>query len=112
MRYYYRPTSPHADAHGFVEERYSNEGPPELAKHAPIQMDRFYENTQATDGTDIGSRRKHREYMKEHGLTTTDDFKGAWSQASRERDAIRQGVADKKERREQVERALYERHRP
>jgi len=112
MRFYYRPESPHADQHGFVDERYANDGPREQAKHAPILMDRFYENTKASDGTDIGSRRKHRDYMRRNNLTTADDFKTAWSAAERERQAIRAGEVDKKERREQVGRALYERFKP
>jgi hypothetical protein len=112
MRYFYRPQSPHADQHGFVPEQYAYEEPGTMALHAPIMVDRFYENTCASDGTDIGSRRKHRAYMKANNLTTADDFKGAWSEASRERETIRAGQHDKKERREQIERALYQRNRP
>jgi hypothetical protein len=111
MRYFYRPNSPHADAHGFVTAEHAEEFDQELALHAPIMVDRFYENTVATDGTDIGSRRKHRDYMKANNLTTMDDFKSTWDKAAREREAIRQGQHDKKERREQIERALHQRHK-
>lgn len=36
--------------------------------------DRGYEGLKATDGADISSRSKHREYMRRNGLTTIDDF--------------------------------------
>src|SRR5512145_1143689 len=48
--------------------------PPGHAVSAPIMVDRFYEGSRATDGTDIGSRRKHRAYMKAHGLAPADDY--------------------------------------
>lgn len=53
--------------------------------------DRHYEGMRAPDGTDIGSRTRHREYMKRTGMTTADDFKGVWKQAEAERTALRQG---------------------
>ena len=80
---------------------------PEMALHAPIMMDRFYENTKATDGTDIGSRRKHRAYMKEHNLTTADDFGGEWKRAQARRDALKEGKWSDPKRREALERAFY-----
>jgi hypothetical protein len=51
--------------------------------------DRHYEGLQATDGTDIGSRTKQREYMRRHGLTTADDFKQTWAQAEKARTEYR-----------------------
>lgn len=48
--------------------------------------DRHYDGVQATDGTDISTRRKHREYMKRHNLTTTDDFRQTWAQAQKTRE--------------------------
>jgi hypothetical protein len=53
--------------------------------------DRHYEGMQATDGTDIGSRTKHREYMKRNNLTTIDDFQQTWSKAAEERNTYRSG---------------------
>lgn len=44
--------------------------------------DRHYNDLKATDGTPIDSRAKHRAYMKAHGLTTMDDFKGEWDRAA------------------------------
>lgn len=82
--------------------------PPERAVNAPILVDRFYEGVKATDGTDIGSRRKHRAYMKAHGLTTADDFgPGYFTRIKREREA-----ATKKERREVIARRMWEIDKP
>lgn len=112
MRYVYRPGHPKASANGFVPVTELDIDPGPQAIHAPILMDRFYENTAATDGTDIGSRRKHREYMKRHNLAMADDFKGEWSQASRQREAIRTGQHERKERREAIERVIHQIHKP
>lgn len=48
--------------------------------------DRHYDGLAATDGADISSRKKHREYMKRTGLTTADDFSESWAKAKRERE--------------------------
>ena len=48
--------------------------------------DRHYDGLRTTDGVDISSRKKHREYMKRTGLTTADDFKQSWDNARRERE--------------------------
>jgi hypothetical protein len=76
-----------------------------------IVMDRHYENTCATDGTDIGSRRKHREYMRINGLTTMDDYKDTWAKAEKERQKFYAGDFDHKARREAIGRAMYEAER-
>lgn len=68
--------------------------------------DRHYEGTQATDGTDISSRSKHREYMKRNNLTTVDDFKQTWAQTQKEREQYyTQGGSFT---RNDVERAMYQ----
>jgi hypothetical protein len=82
--------------------------PPERATNAPILMDRFYENTAATDGTDIGSRRKHRRYMKDRGLAPADDFSPGWyakEKAAQKREQDRS-------RRETLGRAIYKMDKP
>jgi hypothetical protein len=68
--------------------------------------DRSYDGLRATDGSDIGSRTKHREYMKRTGLTTVDDFSQSWAKAreSRERYYQRGGSFD----RASVERAIHQ----
>lgn len=48
--------------------------------------DRHYDGMRASDGEDISSRKKHREYMKRHGVTTSDDFKDTWARARQQRD--------------------------
>ena len=48
--------------------------------------DRHYDGLRATDGADISSRKRHREYMKRNGLTTADDFKNVWKTAAQERE--------------------------
>jgi hypothetical protein len=113
-RYYYRPEHPKANERGFVEAQDMGEADPTLALNAPILMDRFYENTCATDGTDIGSRRKHRDYMKAKGLTIASDFTNTWAKAAEERTARGQGTSqtERKAIREEVGRALYQRSRP
>lgn len=81
---------------------------PVRALDAPVMVDRFYENTAATDGTDIGSRRKHREYMNARGLAPGGDYSPQWYESRRKemkRDADRQRHAT-------LERALYKLHKP
>jgi hypothetical protein len=83
---------------------------PPRALDAPILSGRFYESTKATDGTDIGSRTKHREYMKQNNLTVADDFKQQWQGQETKRQEFFQG-GDHKERqarREQIERAIHD----
>ena len=51
-------------------------------KDSIMFSDAHYDGLRATDGTDISTRKKHREYMKRHGLTTTDDYKQTWAALS------------------------------
>jgi len=74
------------------------------AVNAPILMDRFYENTKATDGVDIGSRRKHREYMKQRDLAPSGDFSPEWYAKQKRAEVLETN----KIRREDVSRATYE----
>lgn len=71
-----------------------------------ISMDRHYENTAATDGTDIGSRRKWQEYAKANNLTHASDYKETWEKARKEREDFFTGNHDKAARREAIERAI------
>lgn len=48
--------------------------------------DRHYDGLKATDGTDISSRTKHREYMKANNLTMAEDFTNTWAQAQQARE--------------------------
>jgi hypothetical protein len=104
MKYVYKPGHPKATQFGFVKITDIDQEPSFNALNAPIMMDRFYENTAATDGVDIGSRRKHREYMKQRGLAPSGDFSKDWY-AKQKRT---QELETNKERREDVSRATYE----
>lgn len=64
----------------------STEQPKADSRTSALWGDRHYDGMQATDGTDISSRAKHRRYMKKHGLTTADDFKQTWERTVRERE--------------------------
>jgi hypothetical protein len=57
------------------------------------------------DGTVIDSRKKHREYMKRHGLATMDDFKETWAKAREKREAFYTGN-DREERRERKQQII------
>jgi hypothetical protein len=81
---------------------------PERAVDAPILAGRFYENTCATDGSDIGSRQKHRAYMKDRGLAPADDFSPGYY----ERVRTQAQEQHRKERREKIARRLYEIDKP
>ena len=50
--------------------------------------DRHYDGLQASDGTDISTRSKQRDYMKVNNLTTADDFKTTWADAREKRDRL------------------------
>jgi hypothetical protein len=78
--------------------RYEDYVPPSRALDAPIITDRHYEGARATDGTDIGSRRKHQEYMKLNGLAPANDFSPSYYDRVRKEKA----AEEKRERREAV----------
>lgn len=50
--------------------------------------DRHYDGARATDGTDISTRSKHREYMRLNNVTTVDDFKDTWAKAREQRERL------------------------
>lgn len=64
---------------------------PALAIHNPGAGDRHYDGLRATDGTDISSRSKHREYMRANNLTTADDFSQTWAKQAEQRAAVMAG---------------------
>jgi len=111
-KWYYKPGHPKANERGFVAEEDLGSVAEKRATDAPILMDRFYENTAAPDGTDIGSRRKHREYMKRNNLTIASDFSKQWAKQGEEREKMRAGDFDHRARKEAIERALYRTHKP
>jgi hypothetical protein len=106
-RYVYRPDP---DTGEIVAIEVSNDYEPPV--RVQVSMDRHYENTCATDGTDIGSRRKHREYMKRNNLAPSDDFKETWKKSAEQRERVRQGDFDHRARRETLERAFHKLRKP
>lgn len=68
--------------------------------------DRSYDGLTATDGTDISTRTKHREYMKANNLTTIDDFQDSWAKAKEQRERYYKegGSIGKRD----IERAIYQ----
>jgi len=81
---------------------------PETRSDGSLWNDRHYEGLKATDGTDISSRSKHREYMKRNGLTTADDFKGEWAKNAEKRAQYFQGRGGGAVSREDVGRAIHQ----
>jgi hypothetical protein len=84
----------------------------ERAIDAPIMVDRFYEGVPSPiDGTVFQSRRQHRQYMKDRGLTTTDDYDkpgGYWDRAEQRRAAPFSTAEQHRDRQERIGRRLYE----
>lgn len=68
--------------------------------------DRHYDGLKATDGSDISTRTKHREYMRANNVTMADDFKDTWAkaQAQRERLYTQGGTFSRRD----VERAIHQ----
>lgn len=94
-----------------IKFRVDPDAPSEVLSGVLISMDRHLENTCATDGTDIGSRRKRDEYLRRNGLTHADDYKQTWTKAAEERAKFFTeggGERERAARREAVGRAAYE----
>lgn len=89
-----------------VTDDYEPEKRGEARNNGVLWNDREYDGLRATDGTDISSRSKQREYMKRHGLTTVDDFSSSWAKAKEAREAYYQrgGSFD----RSSIERAIHQ----
>lgn len=71
------------------EKGVGDQHPSTDAVHFALSGDRHYDGMRATDGTDISTRTKHREYMKANNVTTMDDFKSVWQGAQKQRDEYR-----------------------
>jgi len=79
-----------------------------VAGHNVLAGDRHYDGLRATDGTDISTRTKHREYMKANGLTTVDDFKGQWAKQKQARDEYRTTSKGGAVTRDDIARAMHQ----
>jgi hypothetical protein len=74
------------------------------ARAGTVTEELVYGGIKATDGTDISSRKKHREYMKAHGLAMAGDY----SDSYRQREAASQDRQEEKKIRAQVDRDVHE----
>jgi predicted dinucleotide-binding enzyme len=79
---------------------------PAMALHNALASERHYDGLRATDGADISTRAKHREYMKANNLTTADDFTSTWKQQAKERAAVMAG--DDKSRAADIAKAIQQ----
>lgn len=78
------------------------------AERMPVFTDRHLEGQRASDGTDIGSRGKRKEWMQRNGLADAADFTETWARAEAQRADFYEGRHDTKARREDVARAVYQ----
>lgn len=76
--------------------------PPARNSDSLLWNDRSYQD--ANDSR-FASRSEHRDYMKRHGLTTVDDFKGQFAREQKLRERFLQHGTDAT-RREDIARAL------
>ena len=79
------------------------------AKHGTgIMVDRFMEGDRAPDGSDIGSRRKRKDWMRATDSVEYDDFKGARERRAKDEAAHARGeLKPDKALREHLGRELY-----
>lgn len=63
------------------------------AERMPVFTDRYLEGDRAPDGTDIGSRAKRRDWMRQAGVADASDYRQYWERARQQREAWRSGQA-------------------
>ncbi len=61
-----------------------------------------------TDGTDVSTKRRHREYMQRNGLTIGTDYKTEWASKMKQREEIKTTGGDHRARKEAIGRVAYE----
>lgn len=87
----------------------------DVERRAPVATEGLvYGNLgRTTDGADISTRRKHREYMRATGTTVMSDFDETWAKAKQDREAFYAGKSPehRRELKEAAGRALYEARR-
>lgn len=71
-----------------VSQDYTPEKPDSAKTRGILWNDREYQDM---GDPRFSSRAQHREYMKTHGVTTTDDFKGEWKAREAQRVKAAQG---------------------
>lgn len=73
----------------------------------PVFTDSFMEGDRATDGTDIGSRTKRRDYMRANGLADASDYTQTHQRAAQRRAEYFQGKHTNAQMGEAIARALH-----
>ena len=80
----------------YIQDRHTGELIEVTSDHqAPLRNDagvlwgdRHYDGLKATDGSDISTRTKHRDYMRANNVTMADDFKDTWAKAREQRERL------------------------
>lgn len=85
----------------------------EVARVAPeaklhIQTDAGFDNLRASDGTDLTSRSRWKQYMHDNNLTIANDWKETWAKAAKRREAVVTGKYRDPKRTEAVRRIVNE----
>lgn len=111
--YLHRPGHPMANAQGMVDSRDLDQVDVLLAVCGPKRVDlvgdSHYDGLRSpVNGADISTRRRHRQHMKDNGLTMYSDYQSTWEKSGARRAAVKSGHFDQKERREAVEKAWYQ----
>lgn len=88
-------------------------GAEDITAPSPIRRSEaeIYSNLQATDGTDLSTRKRHRDYMAANDLVMTSDVKGVIAKAEAVRQLHREGKStpeEKRRRTEHVAQSFYE----
>lgn len=108
-RFVHRPNHPLASANGFVSlDDLALDDLPIVDQKVEVFGEAHYDGMRAVDGTPIDSKRKRREYMNARGLADYGDFAGTRAKAEKMRQELSTTGGDHKERREQIERAIYD----
>lgn len=74
---------------------------------APV-TDLYMDGVRTTDGIDIGSRAKRREYMRAAGVADASDYTETWAKAAKEREAFVRGEHNDPGVREAIARSAYQ----
>lgn len=91
-RFVCRPGHPRADELGMVHVDDLGNWDGDKDERVPVLTDRYMEGVRSTDGVDIGSRSKRRDYMQANGLVDSSDLKGEFERAAKERYEKRTGT--------------------
>lgn len=72
-------------------------------RRAPVTTEGVvYSNARATNGTDLSSRKRHRDYLKQNNLAMYSDYEKSMPKLEESRKKIALGDADTRERKQQI----------